>query len=105
MLSTWGRARAVGYYLCAANNCVKRSRGKGIVEIGLAVSLPPGTYAWIAPRSGLAIRNFIDIGMGVIDSDYRGKIKVVLFNQSAKDFVVKAGGHIAKLILERIETP
>ena len=68
------------------------------------MSLPPGTYARIAPRSGLTIRNFIDVGVGVVDLDYRGKIKVVLFNHSAEDFAVQAGDQIAQLILERIET-
>ena len=71
----------------------------------MVVSLPPGTYAQIAPRSGLAIRNLIDVRVGVGDSDYRGKIKVILFNHSAEDFVVQAGDRIAQLILKRIETP
>ena len=91
--------------LCATNNCVLPSRGKGTVETRLAVSLPPGTYARIAPRSGLAIRNFIDVGVEVLDSDYWGEIKVVLFNHSVEDFPVQAGDRIAQLILERIETP
>ena len=75
------------------------------METRLAVSPPPGTYAWIAPRLGLAIRNFIDIGVGVVDLDYQGEIKAVLFNHSAEDFKVQAGDRIAQLILERIETP
>ena len=74
------------------------------MDIGLVVALQSGTYARIALRSRLAIRNFIDVGAGVLDSDYRGKIKVVLFNHSAKDFIVQAGDQIAQLILERIET-
>ena len=105
MLLARGSAGAAGYDLCATSNCVIPSRGKGTIETRLAVSLPPGTYARIAPRSGLAIRNFIDVGMGVVDSDYWGEIKVVLFNHSAEDFAVQAGDRIAQLILERIETP
>ena len=65
------------------------------METGLAVALPVGTYACIAPCSGLAIRNFIDVGVGVVDSDYQGEIKVVLFNHSAKDFKVQVGDRIA----------
>ena len=65
------------------------------MDTGLAVALPVGAYARIAPRSGLAIRNFIDVGVGVVDSDYRGKIKVVLFNHSAEDFKVQVGERIA----------
>ena len=51
------------------------------------MSLPLGTYARIAPRLGLAIQNFIDVGgKGIVDLDYRGEIKVVLFNHSTEDF-------------------
>ena len=105
MLPVRGSAGAAGYDLCAAGNCVIPSRGKGIVDTRLAIALPMGTYVRIAPRSGLAIRNYIDVGAGIVDSDYRGKIKVVLFNHSAEDFKVQAGDRVAQLILERIETP
>ena len=105
VLPARGSAGAVGYDLCAANNCVIPSRGKGTVETGLAVSLPPGTYSRITPRSGLAIRNSINVGAGVVDLDYWGEIKVLLFNHSAEDFAVQVGDRIAQLILERIETP
>ena len=105
VLPARGSAGATGYDLCASSNCVIPSQGKGTVETGLAVSLPSGTYARIAPRSGLAIRNFIDVGAGVVDSDYRSEIKVVLFNHSAEDFVFQVGDRIAQVILERIETP
>ena len=105
VLPARGSAGATGYDLSAASNCIIPSQGKGTVETGLAVSLPPGTYARIAPRSGLAIRNFIDVGARVVDSDYRGEIKVVLFSHSAEDFAVQAGDRIAQLILERLETP
>ena len=88
VLPVRGSAGAAGYDLCATGSCVIPSRGKGIVETGLAVALPAGTYACIAPCSGLAIRNFIDVGAGVVDSDYRDEIKVVLFNHSAEDFNV-----------------
>ena len=72
VLPSRGSAGAVGDDLCAASNCIIPSWSKGTIDTGLAMSLPPSTYARIAPRSGLAIRNFIDVGAGVIDSDYRG---------------------------------
>ena len=90
-----GSAGATGYDLCAVGSCIIPSRGKGIVDTGLAAALPAGTYARIAPHSGLAIRNFIDVGAGVVDSDYRGEIKVVLFNHSAEGFKVQVGERIA----------
>ena len=94
-----------GYDLCTANSCAIPSRGKETIETGLAVSLPPGTYARIATRSGVATKNFIDVGTEVVDSDYQGEIKVVLFNHSAEGFVVQAGDRITQLIFERIKTP
>lgn len=59
----------------------------------------------IAPRSGLASKHFIDTGAGVIDADYRGEVKVLLFNHAETDFEIKEGDRIAQLVLERIYTP
>lgn len=59
----------------------------------------------IAPRSGLASKNFIDIGAGVIDADYRGQVKILLFNHSDVDFQVKEGDRVAQLVLERVCLP
>ncbi len=51
------------------------------------------------------MKHFIDTGAGVIDADYRGEVKVLLFNHSDVDFEVKVGDRIAQLVLERIYTP
>ena len=75
------------------------------MKTGLSISFPPGLYARIAPRSGLALKRFIDVGAGVVDADYRGEVGVVLFNHGDQDFEVKMGDRIAQLILERIDTP
>lgn len=58
----------------------------------------------IAPRSGLAAKHFIDTGAGVIDADYRGEVKVLLFNHSDVDFPVKVGDRVAQLVLERVSS-
>jgi dUTP pyrophosphatase len=73
-----------------------------LVDTDIAISVPAGTYGRIAPRSGLASKHFIDTGAGVIDADYRGQVKVLLFNHSDKDFEVKEGDRIAQLVLERV---
>ncbi|KAI5297586.1 Deoxyuridine 5'-triphosphate nucleotidohydrolase, partial [Ascosphaera atra] len=54
---------------------------------------------------GLSVKNFIDTGAGVIDADYRGEVKVLLFNFSDKDFKILKGDRIAQLVLEKIYTP
>lgn len=96
---------AAGYDLASCEECVVPSRGKALVRTGLAVKVPSGTYGRVAPRSGLAWKNFIDTGAGVIDEDYRGELKVLLFNHSDTEFEVKLGDRIAQLILEQICTP
>jgi dUTP pyrophosphatase len=69
------------------------------------VQVPADCYARIAPRSGLAVKHGIDIGAGVVDSDYLGIVGVVMFNTGDNDFQVNAGDRIAQLICERIYTP
>jgi dUTP pyrophosphatase len=44
-----------------------------LISTGIAMAIPTGNYGRIAPRSGLAVKNFIDVGAGVIDEDYRGE--------------------------------
>jgi len=67
------------------------------------MKIPTSHYGRIAPRSGLAVKNFIDVGAGVIDADYRGEVKVLLFNFSETDFEIKVGDKIAQLIIEKYE--
>ena len=104
-LPSRGTEGAAGYDLAAAQSAVVPARGKCLVQTGLAISLPPGCYGRIAPRSGLAIKKFIDIGAGVIDCDYRGELGVILFNFGEKDFIVNMGDRIALLIFEKMKTP
>lgn len=52
--------------------------------------------------SGLAIKNMIDCGAGVVDADYRGNIGIILFNFGQTDFEVNTGDRIAQLILEQV---
>merc|ERR1719319_237928 len=69
------------------------------------MAIPHGTYARLAPRSGLAWKHGIDVFAGVIDADYRGEVKVILYNTQDEAFTVKTGDRIAQLILEQIATP
>jgi dUTP pyrophosphatase len=102
---TRGSAFAAGYDLYASKPTTIPARGKALVSTDLSIATPEGTYGRIAPRSGLAAKNFIDTGAGVIDADYRGEVKVLLFNHAEGDFEVKKGDRVAQLVLERIYTP
>lgn len=96
---------AAGADLCAAEDCVVPANGRRLIPTGLKMAFPLGYYGRIAPRSGLAVKHFIDCGAGVIDADYRGEIAVLLFNFGSVDFIVKAGDRIAQIICEKIAHP
>ena len=100
-----GTDGAAGYDLAAAQAAVVPAHGKCLVKTGLVMALPHGCYGRIAPRSGLALKKFIDVGAGVIDADYRGEVGVILFNFGEEDFVINMGDRIAQLIFEKIKTP
>ena len=97
-----GSPLSAGYDLSSAESTIIKAGGKGIVKTDLSVACPEGTYGRIAPRSGLAVKKFIDVGAGVVDADYRGPVGVVLFNFGEEDFVVNQGDRVAQLILEKI---
>ena len=102
---TRGSLDAAGYDLYSAEDTVVPARGKATIDTQISIATLPGTYGQIAPRSGLAAKNMITTGAGVIDADYRGIVFVLLFNHSGKDLEVKKGDRIAQLILEKISTP
>ncbi|MDP2173235.1 MAG: dUTP diphosphatase [Candidatus Cloacimonadaceae bacterium] len=71
------------------------------VPTGVAIEIPHGHEAQIRPRSGLAIKLGLGVlnSPGTIDSDYRGEIKVILFNAGAQDIVVQPGMRIAQMVI------
>lgn len=75
------------------------------MKTDIQIEVPEGHYGRVAPRSGLAWKNSIDVGAGVIDEDYRGNVGVILFNFSDVNFEIKKGDRIAQLICERISYP
>ena len=72
-----------------------------LIPTDIAVEIPKGFEIQVRPRSGLAAKHGIGIlnSPGTIDSDYRGEVKIILFNFSDKDFVIKRGDRIAQLVL------
>ena len=72
-----------------------------IIPTGIAISIPLNFEIQIRPRSGLAAKNSISVlnTPGTIDSDYRGEIKVILFNHGKSDFLINNKDRIAQMIL------
>ena len=72
-----------------------------LVPTGLAVAFSSDFEIQIRPRSGLAAKNNISVlnSPGTIDSDYRGEIKVIIYNHGSEEFTIKNGDRIAQMIL------
>lgn len=99
---TRGSSQAAGLDLCSVEQLFIWPGERKVVSTGLSIEIPPGFYGQIAPRSGLAVKSGIMTMAGVIDSDYRGEIKVVLYNSSLErdpKFEISPGDRIAQLIL------
>lgn len=94
---------AVGFDLHAAQKTTIKAHGFGVVNTGIAIELPRGIEAQVRPRSGLAFHCGIGIlnSPGTIDPDYRGEVKVILFNFSDADFEINPGDRIAQLVFAR----
>jgi dUTP pyrophosphatase len=75
-----------------------------LVPTGLRMAIPPGWEIQVRPRSGLAARHEIGVlnSPGTIDADYRGEVKVILFNFGREPFRVERGTRIAQLVLARV---
>ncbi|KAJ9054478.1 Deoxyuridine 5'-triphosphate nucleotidohydrolase [Entomophthora muscae] len=100
-----GSLLAAGYDIFSSQEITIPKGGRAAVETGVSIKVPSGTYGRVAPRSGLTFKHGIDTGAGVIDEDYTGEVKVILFNHGDSDFVINIGDRIAQLILEKIMTP
>ena len=84
-----------------------RRGGRAAVPTGVAVAIPPGYAGLVLPRSGLAARHGVTClnAPGLVDSGFRGELRVVLVNHDAEhDYTVNRGDRIAQLVLVRVET-
>ena len=95
---------AAGYDIYSTESVEISPSSRMLVSTGLSVSFKAGMYLRIAPRSGLSVRG-IDVGAGVIDSSYRGEIKVLLINNSIDPIFLKKGDRIAQGIFEKYYDP
>lgn len=105
VLPSRGSVMAAGLDLYSSEEVTVPSKMRAVVKTGLSIAVPEGYYGRIAPRSGLSVNYGLDVGAGVIDSDYRGEVCVLLFNFGEQDYEVNMGKRIAQLIIEKIGIP
>jgi len=93
-----------GYDLFSTEDVSLQPLQRKVVKTGIKLSIPTGFYGRIAPRSGLAVKNGVDVLAGVIDSGYNGEIGVVLINTDKFESVnLPKSSRIAQLIFEKCE--
>jgi dUTP pyrophosphatase len=99
-------AHDAGYDLYARERVELAPRGgRALVPTGLAVAIPPGYAGFVLPRSGLALKAGITClnSPGLIDTQYRGELKVLLVNTDpVESFTVQRGDRIAQLVIQQV---
>jgi dUTP pyrophosphatase len=89
------------------NAMIPAKGGRILMPTGLAIAIPLGFAGFVVPRSGLALKHGITLvnTPGIIDSGYRGELKVVMINTDPTvDYLITRGDRIAQLLIQRIET-
>lgn len=106
-LPTYARIGDAGLDLLARTDVVLAPNGgRALVPTGLAVAIPEGYAGFVQPRSGLALKHGVTClnTPGLIDSGYRGELKVLLINTDPDEsFEITRGERIAQLVVQRVE--
>ncbi len=105
ILPTRGSSLAAGLDIYAIEDLTIQPGKRALARSGLAVAIPEGYYGRLAPRSGLATQKGLDTLAGVIDADYRGELRCLLYNAGSETIHLPAQSKICQLIIERIITP
>ena len=104
-LPTRGSSHAAGLDLYSIEDVAIEPKQRSLVRTGLAAAIPEGYYGRVAPRSGLATKSGLDVLAGVIDADYRGEIRCLLYNTGDEKIQLPAASKICQLVIEKIITP
>lgn len=103
---TFANKGDAGADLYAAVDATINPFNNNIIPVGFAVAIPHGHVGLICPRSGLSQHNVtVANAPGVIDSGYRGELRVILSNHSGLAYMVERGDRIAQLVILPIDTP
>jgi dUTP pyrophosphatase len=105
VLPSRGSSLSAGLDIYTIEDLTIRPGERALAQTGLAVAIPKGFYGRLAPRSGLATQKGLDTLAGVIDADYRGEIRCLLYNAGDETINLPAQSKICQLIIEKIITP
>lgn len=91
-----------GYDLYSIDGARLRPGQRRLFPTGIALAIPEGYVGLIKPRSGLALKQGVDVLGGVIDAGYRGDVGVILINTGDEDVLIVAGQRIAQLVVQPV---
>ncbi|MCP4588248.1 dUTP diphosphatase [Pseudoalteromonas sp.] len=95
---------AAGFDICSPRYYIIPACTSTLIPIDLAISLPEGSYGRIFPQSSLNLKHSIITEAGVIESDFRANLSIMLFNLSLKPFNIVSGQKICQLIIQKVYT-
>jgi len=93
---------SAGFDLSSNSSILLPAGGRTIIDTGFKWEIPVGCAGFIWPRSGIAVKKGIMVMAGLIDSDYRGEIKVCLYNSGLFAFEVNIGDRIAQMVISPV---
>lgn len=99
-----GRPGDAGLDVCAIQDNTIGPRQRMLIPLGFAMEIPEGYVALVWDRSGMASKHGIHSLAGVIDSTYRGEVKVVLYNTTDEPYGIKAGDKVAQMVIQKHES-
>ncbi len=95
-------ASDAGWDLYSTVSSSIESKNRDMISTGISIEIPDGYVGLVWPRSGLSVKSGIDVLAGVIDSGYRGEIKVCLYNTSDQQVDIIKGDRIAQIIFQQL---
>eukprot|EP00438_Fugacium_kawagutii_P021502 Skav226567 [mRNA] locus=scaffold1701:81740:82258:- [translate_table: standard] len=102
MVPTKASEDSAGYDITSIEEFSLSPGERWLVHTGISIQVPKGTYGRVAGRSGLATKYGITVGAGVIDADYRGEVRVLLFNNGHETVHFCMGDRVAQVVVEKI---
>jgi len=100
-----GSKGSAGLDLACDHDFTLQPNERRLINTGIAITLPAGSWGEIKPRSGLAVKYGVDVMAGVIDQDYIGEVKVLLVNTGNRPLKCKAGERIAQMVVQNYISP
>ena len=104
IIPSYAHSGDAGMDIFSAENVVLKAGERKRIRTGIKMELPEDYVALIWDKSGLAFEHGIKTMAGVIDSDYRGEVLIVLVNLSSIDYKIEKGRKIAQMLIQKIET-